>query len=60
MTSSTSTRLERSVRPDPDLALLPRDPWPDQIQYLLLAFRAKQSLERCEKSFESNLHDPHL
>jgi hypothetical protein len=56
---TSSTRLERSDRPDPDLTLLPRDPWPNQIQYLLLAFQAKQSLERCEKSFESNLHDLH-
>lgn len=43
-----------------DLTLLPRDPWPNQLQYLLLVFQAKQSLERTENNYESNIHHSNL
>jgi hypothetical protein len=47
---------QRVDLPTPDLALLPRDPWPNQLQFLLLVFQAKQSLELTEKAFEANAH----
>ncbi len=40
--------------PTPNLTLLPRDPWENQLQFLLLLFQAKQSLERTERAFQSN------
>lgn len=49
-----SIPLEPVERPTSDLTLLPRDPWPNQLQYLLLAFQAKQALERVEKVFILN------
>jgi hypothetical protein len=50
----SSILTERIDLPTPDLTLLPRDPWPNQLQFLLLVFQAKQSLERSEKAFEAN------
>ncbi|WP_019501032.1 hypothetical protein [Pseudanabaena sp. PCC 6802] len=46
--------LEPAERSTSDLTLLPRDPWPNQLQYLLLVFQAKQALERVEKAFILN------
>jgi hypothetical protein len=50
-----SDRAEGSTA---DLTLLPRDPWPNQIQYLLLVFEAKKSLELTEKDFKANTQLP--
>jgi hypothetical protein len=49
---------EQPERSTSDLTLLPRDPWPNQLQYLLLVFQAKKSLEYTERNFESNIHHP--
>jgi hypothetical protein len=51
---------EQPERSTSDLTLLPRDPWPNQLQFLLLVFQAKQSLERAEKAFEANAHQNNL
>lgn len=52
----SSKSSERIELPTPDLTLLPRDPWPNQLQFLLLVFQAKQSLEQTEKAFAANTH----
>jgi hypothetical protein len=49
---------DRVVRSTSDFTLLPRDPWPNQIQYLLLVFEAKKSLELTEKAFKVNTQLP--
>jgi hypothetical protein len=57
---ASSTSPERVELTTQDFTLLPRDPWPNQLQFLLLVFQAKQSLERAEKAFEANAHQDNL